>query len=141
MSTSIKIKKKADYPPNYNEIVKYFDVRGRKTIVFTYGDTIYCPSGNLDLSPDLEAHEAVHIVQQKRVGGPKKWWDRYYTDMEFRLSQELEAYQEQYKHAKKVSRPYARFLLRSVSKDLASGMYGKMLTKEEAKAAISAPAN
>ena len=50
------------FPPNYAEIAKVFDLKGLKP-AFTYGDTIYNPH-NSDLEPHLIAHESVHEGQQ-----------------------------------------------------------------------------
>lgn len=118
------------FPPNYDVICKHIPaVRQKKTIVFTYGDTVYAPSG-IDLSPDLEAHEQVHIGRQSN---PDEWWSKYLTDVQFRLDEELAAYRVQYGYAlEHYSRANRRLLLTHISKDLSGAMYGKLITRKEA---------
>ena len=72
------------FPPNYDEIVKHFPVKGKESVVFTYGDTMYLPYGGTP-SPDLIKHEMTHTHQQKKiVGGAEAWWKKYMEDAEFR---------------------------------------------------------
>ena len=66
--------------------------------IFCYGDTIYNPSGR-DITTDVEFHESIHTRQQGT--DPDAWWSAYLTDPDFRLSQEIEAYGEQYQYGKK----------------------------------------
>lgn len=82
-------------PPIYKQAKEKFGVDFYKRGVFTYGDTIYFAKGNL--TPDIIVHEMKHMKQQVNVGGPENWWKKYFEDEEFRLSQEIEAYQAQYK--------------------------------------------
>ena len=85
-----------ELPPEWiwKRVQELFTVNPKVT-VFTYGDEIYNP-GNGNLTNDLIAHENVHTVQQSKIG-KDKWWEKYLTSDSFRLSQELEAYQVQYK--------------------------------------------
>lgn len=62
-------------------------------VIFASGDKIHT---KYYLSFDLIAHEEVHLRQQKEIG-LDEWWELYFTDDEFRLAQEVEAYQEQYR--------------------------------------------
>ena len=99
-------------------------------VVFTYGDTCHCKD---DIIPDwLEAHESVHTEQQGEA--PASWWDRYFDDSAFRLSQELEAYQVQYQWIlKRIKDRNSRFKwLNKFATDLSSSMYGGIVTKAEA---------
>lgn len=123
------------HPPNYEDICSHIPaVRKTKTIVFTYGDTVYVPSGN-PLPPDLEAHEQVHVDRQST---PDEWWAKYLTDVQFRLDEELAAYRAQYKYAvEHYSRAYRRELLTHMTKDLSGAMYGKIITRKEAIALIT----
>jgi hypothetical protein len=118
------------YPPNYLEICNHIPaVRKHKNIVFTYGDTVYVPSG-ATIEPDLAIHEAVHVQQQSK---PVEWWDRYLTDVQFRLDQEVEAYQAQYKYIRRFyNRDKRRKIIKTIASDLSGEMYGKIITKEEA---------
>jgi hypothetical protein len=125
-------------PPNYEEICSILPaVRDNPRIVFTYGDTIYMPSGEKELAPELMKHEETHSEQQA-LTTPDNWWRQYLTDTKFRFHQELMAYQAQYKDAKKrYSGKHSKFVLNIISKDLASPMYGKLLnTREEARRLI-----
>ena len=123
-----------EYPPNIEEIRKAFDL-GDEKIVFTYGNIIYNPTKSY-VSPDLIVHEKVHEKQQTRLFmSPKRWWKKYLKDSEFRLSQEVEAYQAQFRyvfdnhtgHLKAVS----DFLVK-ISRLLADPMYGSLVTVDEA---------
>lgn len=119
-----------EYPPNYEDICAHIPaVKRQPSIVFTYAPTIYSPAG-VKLPPDLVVHEEVHIERQTN---PAEWWDRYLTDIEFRLNEELEAYRAQYVWAlHNYKRAYRRVLLWSMAKDLSGAMYGKIVTKQEA---------
>lgn len=123
-----------DYPPNYDKIAEVFPIKNRPGVIFTYGDTLYCPNG-VDVPGHLMAHEQTHTKQQgKNVEG---WWDRYLTDSEFRLNQEVEAYHNQYEYLRdNHNRKDRRFVLNQICKDLASPIYGSLVTKEQAKELI-----
>lgn len=125
------------YPPNIEEIKKNFTLH--KGIIFTYGDKLYNPDNGI-IDEALMKHEETHTVQQG--DNPDEWWDKYFTDKEFRLKQELEAYQNQYKYAiENYGRPMRRNLLKIISKDLSSVMYGSLISEEEAKGLIKKISN
>ncbi|HEC32912.1 MAG TPA: hypothetical protein ENI63_01470 [Candidatus Kaiserbacteria bacterium] len=120
------------YPPNIEKIRAVFPLH--KGIIFTYGDTLYNPDrGKIDEA--LMKHEETHTRQQgDDIDG---WWEKYFVDVDFRMKQELEAYQNQYKYAvENYSRNMRRVLLKVISKDLSSAMYGNIISEEEAKGAI-----
>lgn len=126
-------------PPIYDDIVR---VVGRPPAgaLFTWGDTIFHdpppPGFRHSLSPDILAHERTHSSQQASMGaGP--WWTRYLESPEFRLEQEVEAYQVQYGLAcRMLGRAERRELLRRLAKDLSSAMYGRLCSLELARALI-----
>jgi hypothetical protein len=118
------------FPPNYAEIKPRFNPPAGT--VFAYGDTIYSPHA-ATLPADLIAHEEVHFAQQRRAGGPDVWWQRYIADASFRLEQEVEAYRTQYALFATLPRPERRRRLAHICKTLASGMYGSIVTKEQAR--------
>lgn len=123
-------------PPNYGDIIKALPaVKFRPNGVFTYSPHIYFPRGG-SLEQDLMEHEETHIRQQAEAGGPQLWWDRYLKDPQFRMEQELEAYQVQFKAAAIYNRGQRRVLLNKIASDLSSAMYGKIITKAEALEAI-----
>lgn len=116
------------YPPNIAELEKVFEIR-EKTL-FTYGDTIYNPSGS-SLEQHLHVHEEVHMQQQGT--DPAGWWDTYIKDKRFRVQQELEAYQKQYAYyAKGKSRGVAFKFLHRLAMDLSSKMYGEVIDYQSA---------
>ena len=81
-------------PPIFDKIVKAGMSPSLDSTIFTYGDTIYNPSGR-PIPDHLIAHEARHFKQQGN--DPAAWWDKYLVDKEFRFEQEAEAYANQYK--------------------------------------------
>jgi len=120
-------------PPNIDAIRAVLSPP--ETAIYTYGDTIY--TANTNLSPDLVHHEEVHERQQREMG-VDKWWTRYLEDAEFRLSQEVEAYQEQYKYMQhNYSRDQRRDVLAHIVRSLSSPMYGGLVSKELAKELIT----
>jgi len=103
-------------------------------IVFTHGDTIYA-SKPLDMPFHLVAHEITHVFQQTKMGA-KEWWKKYLEDEDFRLVQEIEAYQQQYKVAKAKNEATAALVLAKIAEDLSSEIYGNMIDVEAAKKLI-----
>jgi len=126
------MKIKYEYPPNIEEIRAVFPLH--RGIIFTYGDVLYNPDkGEIDEA--LIKHEETHTKQQG--DNPDEWWKRYFIDKEFRAEQEIEAYRNQYKYAvENYNRQQRKFLLKVISKDLSSPMYGSIMTTEEAKQTI-----
>ena len=135
------------YPPNYEEIIKKFDLRNVKP-VFAYGDIIYNPH-NCPIADHILVHEKVHEKQQldtnfitdlgvKQQMTPKIWWKLYLEDKGFRLEQEIPAYQAQFKFVKKIvkDKNVVNNFLITIAKDLSGKMYGNMLSFEQAIQAI-----
>lgn len=124
------IKQSREKPPAhiYDRCVKEFGVSWDKGIVFTYGDTVH---SKYPIGADLEAHEATHIRQQAAMG-KDIWWERYFTDKEFRLSQELEAYRNQliwiHEH---YNRHMRQIMFKHIIKSMVN-LYGDMCTEEDA---------
>lgn len=118
-------------PPNYEQICQAIPaVRKNKAIVFVYAPNIYSPAG-IELRPDLIAHEEVHVTRQG--DDPQAWWDKYLVDTDFRLREELIAYQAQYKYMEEhYSRERRRGILSSIAKDLSGPMYGGIINKQQA---------
>ena len=103
-----------------------------KGTVFTYGDTIH---SLYPLAPDFIAHETVHTEQQIPFeGGPDAWWERYFIDKHFRLSEELAGYRAQYRFIciKVKDRNNRDKFLRTYAIDLSSVLYGNMIGGMEA---------
>lgn len=120
-----------ELPPNYDQITAAIPaVRKNKAIVFVYAPNIYSPAG-IELRPDLVAHEEVHVTRQG--DDPAGWWDKYLVDKDFRLREELIAYQAQYKYMEvHYDRTKRRAILASIAKDLSGPMYGGIITKQQA---------
>lgn len=102
------------------------------TLIITYEGKIYCKAGVI--SNDLLIHEMTHIEQQEKFGKKNSWWGKYLVDPEFRLSQELKAYQNQFGYFKATIKDRNRLYQARVmiAKQLASEMYGNIITADEA---------
>ncbi len=83
-----------DKPPIWKEAHEHFDIDDSATI-YTWGDVIYNPAG-IVIQREYIEHESVHSGQQRAIGGPEKWWEKYITDPAFRYNQEVEAYGRQH---------------------------------------------
>lgn len=119
-----------EYPPNYEEIIKVFDLSGTKP-VFAWGDKLYNPH-DMQLAPDILVHEQVHQAQQKNE--PKDWWDLYLKDKSFRLDMESEAYAYQYAYIKsRVRAKLSKKFLELFANTLSSKMYGEIIDKKKAE--------
>lgn len=123
-------------PPCWDQANKLFklDQLGIGCI-FTYGDTIYNPF-RIEITDDLEAHEALHEIQQKEFdGGPKAWWDKFCADPKFRIDQEAKAYRTQYLfllRKKPHDRNQKARLAVVLGRLLASPMYGNVISEGDA---------
>lgn len=84
-------------PPMLEVCEKYFGASWDRGTIFAYGDTIHAKNPSR-ITPDVEAHELVHLEQQ-RVMGKDIWWDMYLKDADFRCRQEIPAYKAQLKYA------------------------------------------
>ena len=131
------MKIKRENPPNYEEIIKHFPVEENKNVVFTYGDTLYAPNlkENEIISDHLKAHESTHTAQQGDK--PDNWWDKYIADVDFRLSQEVEAYHNQYMFIKsRYGTNTANKMVVQLASDLISEIYQFDLTYNTAEKMI-----
>lgn len=130
-----------DWPPNIEEIAAAFPhARSEWGVIFTYGDVIYNPH-NVEISPELIAHEGVHCsrqgVDEIEV---KAWWKRYIEDPVFRLAEELPAHRAEYKRFCQRHRDgneRSRYL-RVTATRLSSPLYGSLISEIEARQRISA---
>lgn len=121
-----------DYPPNIDKIRAKFQLISG--VIFAYGDILYNPDGE-EIKDHLLIHEETHMRQQGN--DPESWWDRYIEDGAFRLSQEVEAYKNQYKFFRRNStRSKTSDLLNRIASDLSSPLYGNIIEFKEAKEAI-----
>lgn len=131
-------------PPMFEEINATFNIEGKK-VFFTWGDTIFNPSGEV-LPPSIIVHEEVHMKQQG--DHPNQWWIRYCADKAFRLDQELEAHRAEFQFLCRIQsdidkpvkgyRSLREFYLIKIAQKLASPIYNNMITISAAKRAIAA---
>ena len=120
-----------DFPPNIKDIEARFGVLPQG-VIFTYGDILYRPYDVGFIDQPLMVHEETHTKQQG--DSPDKWWVKYLSDDNFRLSQEIEAYQNQYKEMKVVYKDRNKVFLglNKIAKDLSSSIYGNVISFEDA---------
>lgn len=116
-------------PPIYQRVAKAFKLTGLE--IFCWGNIIYNP-GRGHIAVQLIEHEKVHREQQgKDIEG---WWDLYLDSSEFRLSQEMQAHQREYRVyclMNKRSKDRAKYL-DMIAARLASPMYGDIISKQQA---------
>lgn len=135
-------------PPLFDEIDAKFNIHGRP-VIFAWGDTIFVPSGSLDLHGSLVAHERVHGDRQlgynplgtldKMQRTPEhrivSWWLRYLADIDFRREEELLAHVAEYRHLCEHAggRNERRRHLSIVAAKLSAPLYGPLMTKSFAR--------
>ena len=104
--------------------------------VFVWGKDIYT---KYKLDQPLFVHEYTHCEQQQL----SKWYGiiwliRYIKSPKFRLSQELEAYQNQYKYYcfRDKDKNYRAKFLNKLASDLSSPLYNNLISFSQALEAI-----
>jgi hypothetical protein len=129
---------KNEYPPAeiWDRVKACVHVEEGAEILFTYGDTVYNPTG-IPIDQFLEHHEAQHVAQQAAMG-KDEWWDRWLKEPAFRAEQEAQAYAAQYSlYCKyRADRNVRAKYLHAISNHLASGLYGLTMNQNDARAAI-----
>lgn len=121
------------YPPNFAAIKAVFPKAASPGVLFTYGDTVYNPSG-IKIPPQLIAHERVHIAQQQQTLADL-WWSQYLWSAEFRLDQEIPAHQAEYRYLLEhgvTNRALRRRHLPRIAKRLSGPLYGHLIGREKA---------
>lgn len=135
-----------DRPPLYDLIDQAFNVRG-KPIIFSWGHKIFVPTGDLNISMALMAHEGVHGARQLGYQVPKEgfqldeefritnWWIRYIADIDFRREEEVLAHQAEYRHLcdHAGGRNQRRRHLSIIATKLSHPLYGPVMNKAEAR--------
>jgi hypothetical protein len=127
-------------PPIWDEAHKHFTIDDDR-VLFTYGDTLYNPSGRA-IDESFIAHEEVHAKQQTAYeGGAEAWWKRYFIDTAFRLTQEAQAYARQYAYICHKYSSHADWIVRMkylerISEDFSGATYNLGITEKEAKTII-----
>lgn len=124
-------------PPNFEAIKAVLPGAEGAGVMFAYGGKVYAP-GRKSISPELQAHEAVHIERQG--ADPDGWWGKYLTSEAFRFQEELLAYRQQYRaYCKRHLCPMkrSRELVR-IAGALSSPLYGALARVQDARDAILA---
>jgi hypothetical protein len=123
-------------PPNFDAIAAALPMAAKPSVIFTYGDSIFCPGGG-PISPWIMAHERVHSVQQG--DDPIAWWNRYIADVEFRFAEELEAHRAEWRAWLSLgnrNRAERRGYMVIVGMRLAGPLYGRMVRFAKARELI-----
>lgn len=126
------------HPPFYLPLWKlFFPHADFESIVFVWGNNIYT---KYKLDQALFVHEYTHCEQQRL----SKFWGtiwliRYVLSSEFRFTQEIEAYQNQYAYycARDKDRNYQAKFLHTLASDLSSPLYGFLIPYEKARNRIA----
>lgn len=125
------------YPPMIDEIDAKFRVKRRHGIIYSWGDTIFNPSG-VHIRPELIAHEEAHGARQRNAD-LKAWWELYIESPSFRLAEETPAHVAELRylvdHAP--SRQLRRGALKYVAQRFAALLYGPMITVSKARRILS----
>ncbi len=124
-------------PPMFDQICAVFPTAANKGVIFTWGKTIFNPSGT-HISDELKEHELIHEERQGLFGSIEKWWERYLVDVEFRVAEEMPAHVAEYKtfcknHRDRNQRAH---YLRAVASRLASPLYGNVISFKDAMKAL-----
>lgn len=109
-----KFKPQSEFPllKEYSKVFKT-----TSDTIFAFVDTIYT---NNSLPEHLIIHEIVHLKRQNKLG-VDVWVDKFLTNKEFRLKEEVLAYQAQLKSVKDREARYKLSIL--CARTLSSDMY------------------
>ena len=94
----MKIEKERPFWLNF-VLKKKFPHLNFDVLIVVWGDIIY---SKYDIPDHILVHEKVHIEQQRNKWRGLWWWIGYLFDKDFRYEQEIQAYQAQYRYAKKI---------------------------------------
>lgn len=127
------------FPPLFKRIAETFPVKGKQGILYAWGDRIYNPSG-VKIPPSLLAHEELHGKRQLYIKTRdwektiRNWWEKYLTDPEFRLNEEVLAHRVEaadfisWAHTDVTYSNY----LNMMAERLSSPLYGSLVSKDRA---------
>lgn len=138
MNQEQTIRVTSEFPPQhiYDRAKELFgdEVDFEKGTIFTYGWTIHIFHKDR-LDTHLFHHESVHCRQQAKFASPDEWWEKYFTDKQFRKQQEIEAYTRQVRAIKKYVKDKNKrvMYIHYICKDISSSLYGNMMSLEEAQ--------
>lgn len=119
-----------EVPAIYEILNARFDASWNNGIIIAYDGRIHCKN---DVEPQKLIHEKVHLDRQAGIGNDV-WWTCYLEDPAFRLQEEKLAYKAEAVFLKKYikDREIVFHMLRELASNMASDIYGRMVTKEEA---------
>lgn len=122
---------KHEKPTIYDKLHETFGVEWDKGIIIAYYPNIYC---KFELSEEKIAHEELHLERQKDMG-VELWWNLYINNISFRLEEEILAIKAEMQKIREmnIDRNHRRFLFNNIYEDLSSSIYGKIITKTQAK--------
>lgn len=131
-----EVKLSTEKPLIYDKLRDKFNVLWDDGVIIANGDTIYC---KYQVPPEKVVHELVHLKQQEKIG-KDLWWELYLAKDSFRLEQEVEAFQKEYKFiCDNIKDRNGRFeYLYECARILSSKQYGPMCSMSEALALIQA---
>lgn len=128
-------------PPVYEQCVRVFgaEVIVGKPIIWSWGEVIYNPL-DIDIPRELIAHEAVHGERQgPNEGSIRHWWLQYLESAEFRYNEERLAHRaEWHTHRKYGAGKNLAPAFEGIAARLASPLYGKVISVDGAKLALTA---
>ena len=117
-------------PSIYHTLHDKFGVEWDDGVIITHYPLVHC---KFRLADQKIAHEAVHLKQQRDFGR-EAWWKKYIEDVDFRLSQEVEAYRTEvnFLQATVKDREKRNKAILHLARDLGSSMYGNIVSPTEA---------
>jgi hypothetical protein len=96
----VKLRVVDGLPPNFETIKAVLPEAAADGVMFAYDGAVY-GRGLKKLSPELEAHETVHLVRQiAHPGGVDGWWKDYLANPRFRFVEELWAHRAEHQRYK-----------------------------------------
>lgn len=121
-------------PPFWRILKFFFSLYDTENVSVAFGRSIYSAR---KIPDDYHVHEKVHLKQHcHSYIIATLWWILYIASKRFRFSQELEAYQKQYKWLCDTKNSIRHARLIRFSKELSSPLYGNLCTEQEAMTKI-----
>lgn len=124
------------HPPIIDRLIAAVPAARSPTVIFSYGDLIFNPSGQ-NIPAAIMAHEEVHCRRQLDIG-TSRWWDQWLDDIAFRVAEELLGHQAEYRvRCEEVpNRNGRRYWAKEIAKRLSGPLYGHSITYAKALGAI-----
>lgn len=121
------------WPPNIEQIKFHMGSQfvdaisdfSKSVPVFTYCPHIYVPTGHV-LPAEYLVHEKIHLKQQEKMT-PDAWWNKWLTDTNFRILEEVEAYAHQLHYFRGAPSRWFTKMRSQLAVHLASPSYGSCI--------------